>query len=197
LTIASSSTMSLTPNSGSVPPPDPSSSSYPVPASGHKVALGVTLAVVGVLLIAATTYFTVRMRRAKPDQDMELSEDEKRVQLPVRTKSTIIDPRPPSSLFDIHEPGTNMRIARRRQDGAWEFEDPEGSFTLEGVDDPSPSPLSPTASVLSQSKVSRYLEAKSERDDKRDTSPSAVSYLEPPPPAYYPDDQSGESSNTK
>lgn len=89
--------MSLTPNSGSVPPPDPSSTGYPMPASGHKVALGVTLAVVGVLLVVAATYFTIRMRRARPEQDMELNQDEKDAHLPERTKSMIVDPRHPAS----------------------------------------------------------------------------------------------------
>ena len=89
--------MSLTPNSGSVPPPDPSSTGYPMPASGHKVALGVTLAVVGVLLVVAVTYFTIRMRRARPEQDMELNQDEKDAHLPERTKSMIVDPRHPAS----------------------------------------------------------------------------------------------------
>lgn len=68
-----------------------------MPASGHKVALGVTLAVVGVLLVIAATFFTVRMRRAKAEQDVELSKDEKLVPLPARTKSTILDPRHPAT----------------------------------------------------------------------------------------------------
>lgn len=90
-----------------------------------------------------------------------------------------------------------MRIARRREDGAWDFQDPEASYTPEGVDDPSPSPLSPTTSVRSTSKVSKYLEAKGERDNRRDTSTSAVSSLEPPPPAYNPEEHSGGYTNAK
>ena len=89
--------MSLTPNSGSVPPPSPPTTGYPMPASGHKVALGVTLAVVGLLLVVLVTYFTVRMRRAMPEQDLELNSDEKLVPLHVRTKSMIVDPRHPAS----------------------------------------------------------------------------------------------------
>ena len=92
------------------------------------------------------------------------------------------------------KPDTNMRIAHRRQDGAWDFEDPETSFAPEGVDDPSPLPLSPTASVRSTSKVSNYLEGKSEGDNRRDTSTSVVNPLEPPPPAYHPAGQSSKAN---
>ena len=83
-----------------------------------------------------------------------------------------------------------MRIARRRQDGAWVFEDPQSPFTPEGIADPSPSPLSSATSTPRFAGHSKFAEAQAERDRRRDTSGSGVSALGPPPPAYHPSDTS-------
>lgn len=89
----------------------------------------------------------------------------------------------PRSL--ANKPGSKMRIARRREDGAWDFEDPEAPFTPNGVNDPAPSPLSPSPSMRSTTN-GKAAEALAERDRRRDTSSSGVSAVEPPPPAYNP-----------
>lgn len=75
---------------------DPSTTDFPVPKKGHVVALGVTLAVVAVLVAVAITYFVVRMRRMKAEQEAEESREEKQTHLPVR-KSTVLDARHPAS----------------------------------------------------------------------------------------------------
>ncbi|KAK0479395.1 hypothetical protein EDD18DRAFT_1086450, partial [Armillaria luteobubalina] len=38
----------------------------------------------------------------------------------------------------VHTPGSNMRIANRREDGVWTFSDPRAPFTPQGVGDPTP-----------------------------------------------------------
>jgi hypothetical protein len=90
-----------------------------------------------------------------------------------------------------HQPGTNMRIARRRVDGAWDFEDPESPFEPQGIADPSPHPLS--ASLSQRSTIrSNKTESNTECDHRRDTDNSGVSRLEPPPPAYHSEFHSDE-----
>ena len=197
-------------------PEDPSTtpSNFPVPKNGHAAALAVTLSLVGVLLIVGITFFTMRMRRARSaQQEMERSINNS------PRKSMILDPRHPAShitpygseylsichsqfLIIIflgslgHSPGT-MRIARRRLDGAWDFEDPEAPFEPQGVADPSPHPLSSLSSE--RSTIRRNVsETVTERDRKRDTDSSAVSSsrLEPPPPAYQSELHSDESYTT-
>ncbi|KAF7969943.1 hypothetical protein HWV62_25476 [Athelia sp. TMB] len=159
--------------------------SFPSPASGgHAVALGVTLGAVALLLLALITYFAVRGRRARAEQaGAGASAEEKHLRAAGRA-SLVLDARHPASHvtpFSNHTPGANMRIARRRQDGAWVFEDPAAPFAPAGVADPSPSPLSSAASSPARSK---FAEAQAER--RRDTGGS----LGPPPPAYHPSDAS-------
>ena len=87
-----------------------------------------------------------------------------------------------AGLLD-HQPGTNMRIARRRLDGAWDFEDPESPFEPQGIADPSPHPLS--TSLSQRSTIRSKTESNTECDHRQDTDSSRVSRLEPPPPAYH------------
>jgi len=160
----------------------------PAPKSGNVVALAVTLSLVGVLLAAGVAFFILRTRRARSEQIT----DEKDVNLSPR-KSIKLDHRHPASHitpFGNHIPGTNMRIARRRLDGAWDFEDPEAPFEPDGVTDPCPSPLS--ASSKRSTIKRKTAEAKTELDRRRDTDGSSLRGLELPPPAYHPEHHSDE-----
>jgi hypothetical protein len=182
---------------------------FPAPKHGHAVALAVTLSLVGVLLVIGITLFIMRMRRARLGQEQQ-GTDEHDASFLTR-KSTILDPRHPAShinpfnsellifcglplKFHVsdpvdHKPGT-MRIARRRVDGAWDFEDPEAPFHPHGVGDPSPVPPGPLSSKPSTIK-SKVTQSKAERDRRRDTN-SSLCGLEAPPPAYHREHQSDD-----
>jgi len=176
--------------------PANSTTIFPTPKHGHIVALVVTLALVAILMVAVIAYFSTRMRRANSQQD------------PSRQTNTTRD----SAVFDIRHPASHitpfsmcqpdsaptrfntMRIAVRRHDGAWDFADPEAPFTPTGVTDPllSPvSPVSPSISVRSTIKE-KIAEARADRSRRRETTNSHTSGLEPPPPAYRPEDHSNE-----
>jgi len=182
-------------NAPTVPPQSsaaPTPTIYPVPKDGHAVALAVTLSVVGVLLVIGITLFAMRMRRSRSEQQKG---DEKKSIISTR-QSTLIDLRHPGSHIipsNTRIPGTNMRIARRRFDGAWDFEDPQAPFHPDGVADPSPLPLSSLSSKrwTTKSKVTEA-GADSERDRRRDTDGSSFRGLELPPPAYHPEGHSDE-----
>lgn len=172
--------------------PAATASSFPSPTSpgGHAVALGATLGIVAVLIVGAVTYFIVRMRRARREQGAQ-STEEKHLRTAGRT-STMLDTRHPASRvtpFSNHTPGANMRIARRRQDGAWVFEEPNTPFTPDGMSEPSsPNPLLSARSSPRWPGQSKFAEAQAARDARRDTSGSSTSAMGPPPPAYHPDD---------
>jgi hypothetical protein len=74
-----------------------------------------------------------------------------------------------------HEPGKDMRIAKRRSNGVWEFSNPEGSFSPSGIGDldAQPAPRKPSKKSLTKNplKLPRqgYLDVES---------------LAYPPPAY-------------
>lgn len=175
-------------------------------SGGHAVALGVTLGVVGSLLVVGISYFIIRMRRAKSKQGGQSAEEKHLYS--VGRKSTLLDTRHPAThitpfsseytafMLGIrernripvdHTPGANMRVARRRQDGAWDFEEPQTPITPGSVSDVCPSPISPTASP-GLTGDSKFEEAQAERELRRDTSGSNISAMGPPPPAYHPDD---------
>jgi hypothetical protein len=67
----------------------------------------------------------------------------------------------------VHTPGSHMRIANRREDGVWLFDDPKGTFSPAGISDLDLSPSS-----ASSFKMKKY-------DDER-----ARTETPPPPPAY-------------
>jgi hypothetical protein len=89
-----------------------------------------------------------------------------------------------------HQPGANMRIARQRLDGAWDFEDPEDPFEPDGVADLSPKPTnaSPKRSTIKTT----LAQAKAKWDHRRDAGGSSAGVLEPPPPAYHAKDHVDE-----
>jgi len=187
-------TMGLTQQGGpeATSVPAATSSSFPSPTSpgGHAVALGVTLGVVALLIVLVVTYFIVRTRRARGKQGSQ-STEEKHLRAAGRT-STLLDARHPATRvtpFSNHTPGANMRVARRRQDGAWVFEDPNAPLAPGGSSEPStPNTMSSAASSPRSPGQSKFAEAQAARDARRDTSGSSNSALGPPPPAYHPDD---------
>ncbi|KZP13763.1 hypothetical protein FIBSPDRAFT_947780 [Athelia psychrophila] len=186
-------TMGLTQQGGPVATSAPAatSSSFPSPTSpgGHAVALGVTLGVVALLIIGVVTYFIVRTRRARREQGSQSTEEK---HLRAGRASTLLDARHPAARvtpFSNHTPGANMRVARRRQDGAWVFEEPNTPLTPNGRSEPSsPNPLSSAASSPRWPGQSKFAEAQAARDARRDTSGSSNSAMGPPPPAYHPED---------
>ncbi|KAG5644310.1 hypothetical protein DXG03_008728 [Asterophora parasitica] len=77
-----------------------------------------------------------------------------------------------------HTPGSDMRIATRRADGAWDFADPRGPFTPTGVGelDVCPSPSSSTGMLPPRIRTNlKDQEFKVSRYDVE---------INPPPPAY-------------
>jgi len=178
------------------PTPTPTPTVFPVPKDGHVVALTVTLLLIGILLVVGITLFTMRMRRARSEQQQ--GSEVKNAIISTR-KSTILDLRHPASHitpFGTHRPGTNMRIARRRLDGAWDFEDPEAPFNPDGVTDLSPLPLSPSPSNRWTVR-SKVAEVKMERDRRRDTDSSTLRGVELPPPAYHPEQHPDEGCTNR
>jgi len=164
---------------------------FPTPARGHVVALAVTLTVVAIIMVAAIAYFTARMRRVNTVQDQSRETNVNKS----TTNPVVLDLRHPASPitpFSMREPGSKMRIASRRQDGAWDFADPETPFSPNGVMDPLISPLSPSTPVRSTIKA-QVTEERTRECRKRETSNSHASGLEPPPPAYCPEDRSDEA----
>jgi len=168
-----------------------SAANFPAPNHGHAIALAVTLATVAVLLIVIITYFTIRMRRAKSDLEQGRGSNINTSAL----RNSILDPRHPASHitpYSMREPyRSKMRIALRRQDGAWDFADPESPFTPSGVADPVPSPVSPSTSMRSTVRI-HVTEERQKRNRGRDTGTRNVRELEPPPPAYRPEDHPDE-----
>jgi len=188
-------TMGLTQQNGPVSTSAPGStpSSFPTPSSpgGHAVAIGVTLGMVALLIVGVVTFFVVRARRARREQGAQ-STEEKHLRGAAGRTSTLLDTRHPAARvtpFSNHTPGANMRIARRREDGAWVFEEPNMPSTPdERSAPPSPNPLLSATSSPRWPGQSKFAEAQAARDARRDTSGSSTSALGPPPPAYHPDD---------
>ncbi|KAG6829021.1 hypothetical protein H0H92_005929 [Tricholoma furcatifolium] len=87
-----------------------------------------------------------------------------------------------------HTPGSDMRIAIRRPDGAWLFSNPHDPFSPYGVSeiDILPSPLSSTASLSSPVKSKGGGDSKSLRNLRSDYDHRYDSVLDLPlpPPAY-------------
>ncbi|KAI0915366.1 hypothetical protein AcV5_003857 [Taiwanofungus camphoratus] len=99
------------------------------PTSGSNttgIAVGVSLGLVALLAIGALSFWIRRRRRlrvivARPEYPF--------------SRNTVVDPSHPACHVTpfgapggdtprfIHQPGANMRVAHRRDDGGWEFSD--------------------------------------------------------------------------
>lgn len=111
------------------------------------------LTIIGIILIGVIVFITVRLRRgdtgsgdrrsmAGPFHGTSIWEREHPA-----TRITPFDAQYKSPTFN-HVPGSDMRIAHRRPDGAWHFADSRTPFKPEGVSDldNTPSPMSAASS---------------------------------------------------
>ncbi|KAF8805200.1 hypothetical protein BYT27DRAFT_7192928 [Phlegmacium glaucopus] len=147
-------------------------------------------------LVGIIIYITVRLKRRRPD---EASGPYKGTLVHHDHPAAQISPfggGGPHSGRTIpqfeHTPGTDMRIAFRRPDGAWHFADSRTPFTPSGVKDidvhPPASPSTSFFSFNSKIPSNKEREVKAARDLYKgygsefdfETNPFA-----PPPPAYH------------
>ncbi|KAG6834677.1 hypothetical protein H0H93_008086 [Arthromyces matolae] len=78
-----------------------------------------------------------------------------------------------------HTPGSDMRIATRRPDGAWQFSDPSSPFTPSGVSELDSSPKRSYKSSLPKKTKSTLL-----HNTQFDYAGHYDFVIDPPPPAY-------------
>ncbi|KAJ7037704.1 hypothetical protein C8F04DRAFT_394186 [Mycena alexandri] len=158
------------------PSPSPKASAPVVP---------IIVAVVAVILLVFLMLFVLRFRRqtkkkfngkeVQPGETVSRTHPAALMITPAEGKGT---PR------FVHTPGTNMRIASRRSDGAWEFADPRAPFTPAIIADASDAASSRNSSAPSVALTNRS-------SDLTDNSPHASyaydrassSELLPPPTA--------------
>lgn len=199
------------------------------PASGTSAAASVSangdprlsaviaiLTIIGIVLIGVIVFITVRLRRgdtgtgdrrsmAGPFHGTSIWEREHPA-----TRITPFDTQYKSPTFN-HIPGSDMRIAHRRPDGAWHFADSRTPFTPEGVSDldNTPSPMSAASSrvfpfsshynsaangsnltlntpmTIKEQEIAAFrLAAAQPRNDPLDDMWASSRPLPPPPPAY-------------
>ncbi|KAK0212086.1 hypothetical protein DFS33DRAFT_1278959 [Desarmillaria ectypa] len=117
------------------------------PSSTDKRPLitGVTLASIALIVIAIILFFMFR----RPKSSSSGSDD-----YIFSRRDTVVDRSHIASRITpfgapggetpqfVHTPGSNMRIANRRSDGAWTFSDPRTPFTPRGVGELDLSPAS-------------------------------------------------------
>lgn len=127
--------------------------SGPANSDPRLTAVIAILTIIGIVLIGVIVFITVRLRRgdtgtgdrrsmAGPFHGTSIWEREHPA-----TRITPFDTQYKSPTFN-HIPGSDMRIAHRRPDGAWHFADSRTPFTPEGVSDldNTPSPMSAASS---------------------------------------------------
>lgn len=160
--------------------------------------VGILLTVVGVLLIAGVVFMTLHMKRRRCPNNVNgansfTSPPLGRVLESSHPAARISPFGSPGPRFQ-HTPGSEMRIALRRPDGAWEFADPQTPFTSSGISAPEALHSPSTASMLSpKARKKDYETYGYDRDYDFD--------LSPPPPAYGHDysgyDYSGQAPQVK
>jgi len=172
-----------------------SSSTAPLPSSSSQATspqtdprvnvVGIVLGIIGIILVTAIIFVTIRMKRRGSVDDIEGSRIGRKLDRShPAAKVTPFGSSGGETPRYNHTPGADMRIAVRRPDGAWHFSDPRAPFTPSGVSDldvlPSPasytSTLPPSIRSKDQLKSSRDLRDIYDRDYDVD--------LQPPPPAY-------------
>ncbi|KAG5651305.1 hypothetical protein H0H81_009130 [Sphagnurus paluster] len=178
--------------------------------------VGILLTVVGVLLIAGVVFMTLHMKRRRCPNNVNGANSFTSPPLgrvlesshPAARISPFGSPgprfrTPAQTLFGNfssvnllleHTPGSEMRIALRRPDGAWEFADPQTPFTSSGISAPEALHSPSIASMLSpKARKKDYETYGYDRDYDFD--------LSPPPPAYGHDysgyDYSGQAPQVK
>ncbi|KAJ6602221.1 hypothetical protein B0H10DRAFT_663399 [Mycena sp. CBHHK59/15] len=136
--------MPATPSSAS---PSPSSSSAPSNAPSH--AIPVAIAAIAVLFLVSLMLLALHFRR---QNKKKTSAAQTRKGREVHAGETVSRTHPAALMITpaegkgtprfVHTPGTNMRIATRRADGAWEFADPRAPFTPAIIADAADAPPS-------------------------------------------------------
>ncbi|EPQ55337.1 hypothetical protein GLOTRDRAFT_111209 [Gloeophyllum trabeum ATCC 11539] len=127
-------------------------------ADKRVVALGISLGVVGFLVIVGIVFYVLRLRKrtaAVPDATTLTDRNHQKY-----LRHTDVDARDPAHRVVpfgspggetprfVHTPGANMRVAQRGPDGAWEFFDPARPLTPSGFRDPDSMPPSPSSTVF-------------------------------------------------
>jgi len=189
--------------------PSPSVSALAAPPHGdHRlVILGITLGIIGAILVAGILVMTARFRRGQPIDEKRNTLNWARKSIMPTSRVTPFGSAPsemPQHVF-THKPGENMRMARRRSDGAWIFSDPRTPFRPAGVRQldidlvpPSPSGSSFTSPRTPQPSPSlkkypvgyskeyeiEQLRYQEPRSPGRFTEDSEISVEDLPPPAY-------------
>ncbi|KAH6885451.1 hypothetical protein BKA70DRAFT_1337531 [Coprinopsis sp. MPI-PUGE-AT-0042] len=187
--------------------PGPATSSVATGNSDPRLtAVIAILTIIGIVLIGVIVFITLRLKRRDADRP-----DRRSMAGPFHGTSiwgrehpalriTPFDAPSNSPSFN-HKPGSDMRIAHRRPDGAWHFADSREPFTPIGVSDIENTPVFPFSShynsVSSRSNLSlnspittkdsevaatRLAAAQPRRDSSDDWTMSRP--LPPPPPAY-------------
>ncbi|KAJ7766507.1 hypothetical protein DFH07DRAFT_343973 [Mycena maculata] len=118
-----------------VPSSSPSPSSTPANAPSSAV-IPITISVIAVVLLVSLMFITLHFRRKN---NKSISAAQARKGREAQPGETVSRPHPAALMITpaegkgtprfVHTPGTNMRIATRRPDGAWEFADPRAPFT--------------------------------------------------------------------
>ncbi|EPS94947.1 hypothetical protein FOMPIDRAFT_1025999 [Fomitopsis schrenkii] len=115
-------------------------------ASDSAIAAGVSVSVI-IVVLAIALFFIWYIRRRN---NVHVSSKTNQPAFAIK-RSTLLDPSHPAchvtpfgssgeTVRFVHEPGTNMRVAYRRDDGGWEFSDASPAelttFDLTGVVQP-------------------------------------------------------------
>ncbi|KAJ7465118.1 hypothetical protein FB451DRAFT_1402838 [Mycena latifolia] len=116
--------------------PSPSPSSPANPSKPPSRTIPIVISVVAVLLLASLMLLTFHFRR---QNKKKISAAQARKGREIQAGETVSRTHPAALMITpaegkgtprfVHTPGTNMRIASRRSDGAWEFADPRAPFT--------------------------------------------------------------------
>ncbi|KAF8883250.1 hypothetical protein BD779DRAFT_1540295 [Infundibulicybe gibba] len=165
------------------PSPAPPSSS----SSNHTV-IGAVLGIVCFLVLGVVVFAVLRLRRRRPSEHDSKSFTPSAIDLnhPASHITPFGSPTVETPRFH-HTPGSEMRIATRRADGAWLFADPQAPFTPSGVSDLESSPASSYTALPSASSRTNLLkekESKSAREIRKGYDRSDYPEVELPPPAY-------------
>ncbi|KAF9012733.1 hypothetical protein BDQ17DRAFT_1344528 [Cyathus striatus] len=175
------------------------------PKSDSRIlAVVIILSVLGFLIISGVMYFTYRQSRrrrragsiaAGPYHGFVVDKDH-----PAAHVTPFGAPGGEGPRF-LHTPGSDMRLALRRPDGAWHFSSPRSPFTPTGISEPSPLPSpsisspylplgSPRPSLSVKSNKELEVEREREKKKKEEREGYAYGYEDiegfpnPPPPAY-------------
>jgi hypothetical protein len=167
----------------------------------------VVLSIVGFLIISGVVYITYRQSRKRRRAGSIATGPYHGIVVDKDHPAAIVTPFGSSAGEGprfLHTPGSDMRIAVRRPDGAWQFSSPRSPFTPTGISEPSPLPSpaisstylplgSPRPSLSVKSNKELEVEAQRQKaKEERDKigygfgydDPAFEGNLNPPPPAY-------------